>query len=83
MNNLKPCPCGQTPTELCIEQGSTYRWRYVSGGCCGFWNIEVKVNYGWLYAKNLGANDEEEVKKICTSAWNNAPRATDKLEKAK
>jgi hypothetical protein len=59
---LAPCPCGETPSELSIMDGDTYRWRRVCGNCCGMWEIEVRVN--------ALDNVEDE----CRRAWNDAPR---------
>ena len=62
---LAPCPCGKTPKQLDIVEGSTYRWRYVAGDCCGEWTIEVRVNYG---------NSEKEINDACVEYWNDATR---------
>ena len=40
---LLPCPCGQQLTKLSVDEGSTFRWGYVSGGCCD-WEIEFRTN---------------------------------------
>ena len=61
MTALNPCPCGKTPEKLQINDGSTYRWRWVSGDCCGEWSIEARVFYG---------DDEATVYEKCVNAWN-------------
>jgi len=65
-NELKKCPCGKVPDELFIAEGSTFRWRYVSGNCCGEWAIEARVE--------SGLNDSEGIKHECMVAWNDACR---------
>jgi hypothetical protein len=63
---LKPCPCGKTPTKLSIQEGSTYRWRIISGDCCGAWMIESsRIDY---------MADDEKVKQQCIDDWNNTER---------
>jgi hypothetical protein len=33
---FRQCPwCGETPTELDLMEGDTYRWALVSPNCCG------------------------------------------------
>ena len=64
--NLNPCPCGEVPTDLCINEGSTHRWVYVSGNCCGVWEMEVRVNFHPI--------DSQQTKDAAISAWNEAPR---------
>jgi hypothetical protein len=64
---LKPCPCGKTPTQLHITEGSTFRWRYVSGDCCG-WMIEARVN-------TMRPKSEEKDYEECAKAWNEQDRA--------
>jgi len=69
-SDLLCCPCGQTPKNLCIMEGSTFKWRRISGDCCGEWEIETRVT---TIGKN--ANSEHHLKE-CIEAWNSAPRAT-------
>lgn len=65
MNNLKPCPCGQTPKKLNIVREKYSKFIYASGTCCGFWEIEVRV----------GTNEDyDEVYRIAVAGWNAAPR---------
>ena len=67
MAEFKQCPCGQTPKELYISEGSTYRWRYVEGDCgCG-WMIEVRVNT--MRERNTQLDHQE-----CAEAWDDMPR---------
>ncbi len=67
---LKPCPCGKTPTALDIVEGDTFRWRIISGDCCGEWRVETRVT-------TIGENaNPEHHYKQCVEAWNEAPRHT-------
>ena len=66
---LKPCPCGETPKDLCVtdaEQGG--KWAIVSGLCCGDWEIEFCTDYY--------AIDSDEYKALGIEAWNEAKRAS-------
>ena len=66
---LKPCPCGKIPERLSIQDGSTYRWRYV--GCpCDEWWIEASV-------RSADRNDADQIYSMCVDAWNAAPRRAD------
>jgi hypothetical protein len=65
---LKPCPCGKVPEKLIISEGNTYRWRQISGSCCGEWEIESqRIPY---------QATETEVYELCAETWNQATRAT-------
>ena len=66
MKNLKPCPCGQTPTALGLQPGDTGRWAFAFGSCCSEWNVEFRLDYAPL--------DSEEAMELAIEAWNNAPR---------
>ena len=66
---LKPCPCGKVPTKLCISESNTSKWAYVSGNCCGEWNIEFRTGYYKLDSKDCMVFAIEE--------WNHAPRKTE------
>ncbi len=72
MSDLKPCPCGKTPEKLHITEGSTFRWRYVEGGCCGCWMIEVRINT--MRNTATTKSDSELDYAECAEAWNNQPR---------
>jgi hypothetical protein len=63
--NLKPCPCGETPESLHIDQLGT-KWAYASGNCCNEWNIEFRLQY---------ETDAEEAQKIAADYWNQTVRA--------
>ena len=68
MSDLKQCPCGATPTKLAIVEGSTFRWRVVSGGCCGDWEVECRV-------PTVGPEaNEEGALAACVREWNAMPR---------
>lgn len=48
---IKRCPCGEYPNSLFINQATpsdTYngsKYSYVSGNCCGEWEVEFRSNY--------------------------------------
>lgn len=64
---LKPCPCGKTPEKLCVNDGSTFRWREVSGDCgCG-WMFEARIN-------TMREGSDEQDYAECVEAWNQMER---------
>ncbi len=65
MTELKPCPCGRTPTKLSIVSDNA-KWFRCAGNCCGEWEIEFRSNYSFPKSK--------EAKKLAIEAWNDAPR---------
>lgn len=65
MSELARCPCGKVPESLHIQDGSTYRWRYVTGNCCGEWILEARVS---------PLEDGETEESRCEKWWNSAPR---------
>lgn len=66
-DKLLPCPCGKTPTELCLTEGSTLKWGWASGNCCNEWCIEFRtVNY---------QPDSQETIDQAIKCWNESPRA--------
>lgn len=65
-DELKPCPCGQTPPALAITREDE-KWPTVAGTCCGTWEIEFRGNYG---------RDHAELVNLAAEAWNEAPRAS-------
>lgn len=67
MIEIKPCPCGNTPDELYVSEGSTFRWRYVECKCG--WMIEARIN-------TLRPHCEEQDYLECVDAWNAMPRLT-------
>ena len=68
MEELKPCPCGETPKELSIsDAGQGGKWANVSGDCCGEWTIEFRTTYKAL--------DSAECMRLAIEAWNESPRA--------
>jgi len=71
---LKKCPCGETPTALNIEpQESTAGKRgYVSGNCCDEWLVEFRLGYN--------KPDSKEAKELAIKAWNSAPRKKNNME---
>ena len=69
-DELKSCPCGKTPTALQITSSGNSKWAWVSGNCCGEWNVEFRTQYNPL--------DSPECMNLATEAWNSAERADDK-----
>lgn len=67
MSELKPCPCGKTPTKLHItDNGQGYKWGNATPDCCGEWGIEFRaVSYDF---------DSTETYQAAVKAWNHAPR---------
>ena len=63
---LKPCPCGKTPTRLCIEEGYSCKYAWASGDCCGEWSVEFRTGY-----HNA---DSDECYALAVEAWNRKPR---------
>jgi len=56
MSDLLPCPwCGETPAELLLRKGSTYRWAEVSPSCCGDVTGEIRRT---SYLDNLGTPED-------------------------
>ena len=73
MEELKPCPCGQTPKVLGVcDNGQGNRWAVVVGDCCGSWEVEFRTRNHAL--------DSAECYAIACEAWNDAPRSTDTPE---
>jgi len=48
-------------------EGDTFRWRIISGDCCGEWNIEVRIP-----TIDIPADYDEHT--YCRDEWNNATR---------
>lgn len=65
MSEIKACPCGQIPKELCIVENNS-KWSYVYGNCCDEWFIEFRTHYSQA--------DKELYHKYAREAWNEAPR---------
>ena len=65
--NLKCCPCGKIPEGLGIaESPSGSKFGYVSGYCCGMWEIEFRTDYNGL--------DTDECMKRAVQMWNETER---------
>lgn len=65
---LKPCPCGELPTELTIgDAGQGGKYATVAGNCCGYWTIEFRTDY-WL-------PNTPKCKARAMRVWNSAPRS--------
>lgn len=65
---LKPCPCGKTPTALDLmdtRQGS--KWANATCNQCGEWSIEFRTRYFAL--------DSTDCMRQAVKYWNEAPRA--------
>ena len=66
-DEIAPCPCGQVPEKLCVQEaGQGSKWAMVSGYCCGDWHIEFRTNYA--------AHGSKESNRLAREAWNAAPR---------
>lgn len=46
MTNLKPCPCGKTPTRVYNIEGNLY------GDCCNRWGVHRYTEEDWTAAWN-------------------------------
>lgn len=64
---LKPCPCGETPTELLIDvdENQGYKYAHTYGDCCNEWSIEFRSQY----------KQGDELMSLAVQAWNDSPRA--------
>ena len=65
MYSLKPCPCGETPTKLYIDDGQTTCYKYASPNCCNEWIIEFSVRH---------YSNEDEIYQDAVHSWNSALR---------
>ena len=66
-NELAPCPCGEIPEKLCVEESDLMgKWALVKGYCCGEWIIEFRE-----YCNPIGS---ERIMLLAREAWNAAPR---------
>lgn len=62
---LKPCPCGEVPETLGIQEGNGAKWAFAV--CpCGDWMIEFRTGYNAL--------DSVECAAAANAAWNDANR---------
>ena len=66
---LKKCPCGKTPEKLSIMEGSTAKWAFVGGDCCGDWLVEFNTHYC-----ELGSDECDD---LAVDAWNRQTRWDD------
>lgn len=67
-DEIKPCPCGETPKELGLNyNGQGSKWATAVGTCCGEWEVEFRTGYEAL--------DSEKCMEYALEAWNRAPRA--------
>ena len=64
---LLGCPCGKIPKKLHIVEGSSCKWAWVSGDCCGDWNVEFRTHYHKI--------DTPECMEQAIIYWNAANRA--------
>ena len=63
---LAPCPCGQIPEKLIVDDSGHARCALVAGYCCGEWAIGFRTNRSKF--------DSEENIRRARVAWNAAPR---------
>lgn len=61
---LKKCFCGEIPTSLSIEEGSSCKYSWVSGSCCLEWSVQFRTTY----------TNDDELMRLAVNAWNNATR---------
>jgi hypothetical protein len=66
LSDLLACPCGDIPNHLCIEEGSSCKWAWVSGSCCSEWSVEFRTHYFKF--------DDPKLMELAIEAWNNAKR---------
>ena len=65
---IKPCPCGKTPTQLCLmDTGQGGKWAIAIGNCCDEWGVEFRTGYNPL--------DGDKCQTIAIEYWNDAPRS--------
>jgi hypothetical protein len=70
---LKPCFCGEIPTELILmPSDGSYKYAFACGNCCGDWSIEFRTNYKKL--------ESPECMELAIKAWNNSPRQESEKE---
>lgn len=65
MQNLKTCPCGETPKSLLLVDNGA-KWAYATGDCCNEWHIEFRTGYNKL--------ESSECMALAVEAWNLATR---------
>lgn len=65
MAALDPCPCGNTPSKLIVDQSDYSQWAWATPDCCREWSIEFRAGY---------EKDPELVASRAAAAWNAAPR---------
>ena len=65
---LKPCPCGEIPENLSIDD-SDCKWFTCCGDCCGEWFIEFRSGYLSM------ERDKEKIMEMATDEWNETKRA--------
>ena len=69
-DELAPCPCGEIPEKLRVEDSDLMgKWARVKGYCCGEWTIEFRA-----YFHPIGS---EKIMLLAREAWNAAPRGND------
>ena len=68
---LKPCPCGETPDHLCVCEGSTLSYAYASGSCCNEWIIEFRTDKYSPYSEESMGN--------AVKIWNSTKRGGDNV----
>lgn len=69
MNDLKPCPCGETPDKLHIIGDPGDKWGYVCGDCCDSWIVEYRNGY---------ETEPSAMMALAIEAWNKAQRGDPK-----
>ena len=66
-DELKPCPCGQTPTRLMVlAESRNPKWADCAPDCCDEWRVEFRNGYDDIAS--------EESYRKAVYAWNDATR---------
>lgn len=77
MTNLKPCPCGEVPTELLWNLYDEHNDAHfeIFGHCCGKWAITPSFD-GILREVYYECDDaeDESFQDVLRDLWNAAPR---------
>lgn len=61
---IKPCPCGQTPPDFCLEAVGM-KYAHASPNCCNDWGFEFRINY---------EQDTTKIQAMAAETWNAMPR---------
>jgi hypothetical protein len=65
MTTLKPCPCGEVPSELVLYVNHAESYMDVNGDCCTQWQVTACIG---------SPSSAEERMLLAIERWNAAPR---------